>query len=154
MGTLYALSSRGMKEIPPLPDVPDEQRAAGDVSLRYEDISQDGRVMLLAMPQAIGEVWRRVLADRGVAVALREAGGEAGRGTLYPLSPRGMKECPPLPAVRDEQRAAGDVSLRYEDISQDGRVMLLAMPQAIGEVWRRVLDDRGVAVALRDAGIA
>ena len=74
MGTLYALSSRGMKEIPPLPDVPDEQRAAGDVSLRYEDISQDGRVMLLAMPQAIGEVWRRVLDDRGVAVAMREAG--------------------------------------------------------------------------------
>src|SRR5688500_16212323 len=74
MGTLYALSSRGMKEIPPLPDVPDEQRAAGDVSLRYEDISQDGRVMLLAMPQAIGEVWRRVLDDRGVAVALRDAG--------------------------------------------------------------------------------
>jgi hypothetical protein len=64
-----------------------------------------------------------------------------------------MHEIPPPPDVPDEQRAAGDVSLRYEDISQDGRVMLLAMPQAIGEVWRCVLDDRGVAIALRDAGV-
>ena len=64
-----------------------------------------------------------------------------------------MSLIPDRPAVPDEQRASGNFGLRYEDVAQDGRVMLLAMPQAIGEVWRAVLGDHAKAIALRDQGV-
>jgi hypothetical protein len=45
------------------PDVPASDHAEGDSPLRYEDVSQDGRLMLLALPHTIGDViWRKILA--------------------------------------------------------------------------------------------
>lgn len=70
----YLSPARTMLQIPKRPEVPDDQRASGSVALRYEDVAQDGRVMLLAMPQAVGEVWRVVLGDRDKSIALRDQG--------------------------------------------------------------------------------
>jgi hypothetical protein len=53
---------------PPEPDVPELDRAEGDSPLRYEDVSQDGRLMLLALPHTIGDViWRKILLHHPLA---------------------------------------------------------------------------------------
>ncbi|HEY2516508.1 MAG TPA: hypothetical protein VGI39_36815 [Polyangiaceae bacterium] len=42
--------------------IPETQRASGPVSIRFEDITQDGRLVLEALPPAVGEViWRQLL---------------------------------------------------------------------------------------------
>jgi hypothetical protein len=51
-----------MCPFPVIPDLPASQRAEGPVVLQYEDVSQDGRIMLTALPRAIGAVaWRELL---------------------------------------------------------------------------------------------
>jgi len=61
--------------MPPEPDAPDAPRGTGRISLRYEDIAQDGRVALLAMPQALGEsVWRAMLRQHPADAAMRAEG--------------------------------------------------------------------------------
>lgn len=61
---------------------------------------------------------------------------------------------PTEPDVSPNQRATGLVQLRYEDVAQDGRVLVGALPQAIGDViWRRVLYEHTATAGLRDAGI-
>src|SRR5438067_9700417 len=60
-----------MDWFPEPPDVPD--RAEGESALRYEDVSQDGRVMLLALPHTIGDViWRKILTHHPLAKLGRE----------------------------------------------------------------------------------
>ncbi len=48
----------------------------------------------------------------------------------------------PIPAMPpDTPRAVGRVSLRFEDVTQDGRLVLEALPSALGPtVWRGLLD--------------
>lgn len=61
---------------------------------------------------------------------------------------------PPPPEVAPDQRATGLVELRYEDVTQDGRVAIGAFPQAIGEViWRRVLYEHKATRGMRDSGV-
>jgi hypothetical protein len=56
--------------IPPFP--PRGARALAPVRLRFEDVTQDGRLALEALPAALaGTVWRGVLADSDDATALR-----------------------------------------------------------------------------------
>jgi hypothetical protein len=60
----------GVPTFPPEPDVPPEQRAAGQVPLRYEDISQDGRVKLLTLPHTSGPtVWQQALRPSAIVQA-------------------------------------------------------------------------------------
>jgi hypothetical protein len=60
---------------PAEPNVSDDQRGAGVVALRYEDVAQDGRVAIGAIPQAIGAaVWRAVLARHPAHALMRERG--------------------------------------------------------------------------------
>ena len=48
--------------VPDAPDVPPEQTAHATWQPRYEDVAQDGRLTVLALPPAIGAaVWRRLL---------------------------------------------------------------------------------------------
>jgi hypothetical protein len=69
------MSKTGLASFPPEPDVPAAQRAEGQVRLRYEDVTQDGRLALAALPHALGEVlWRSALADASMTQALRAAG--------------------------------------------------------------------------------
>jgi len=63
-----------MTFIPAEPEVPEAQRAAGPLVLRYEDISQNGKLLLDAMPVVLGSsVWRAVW-QRGAAPALAAEG--------------------------------------------------------------------------------
>lgn len=60
---------------PAEPDVSEEQRGRGRVALRYEDVAQDGRLMLGAAPQALGEaVWRATLRKHPSSALMREQG--------------------------------------------------------------------------------
>jgi hypothetical protein len=61
-----------MPRFPEPPSVPDDRRAHGTVPIRYEDIAQDGRLMLEGLAPAIGEVvWRKLLAPSPALKALR-----------------------------------------------------------------------------------
>lgn len=54
-------------QFPAVPDLPKQQRADGVLFLRYEDISQEGRVMLTALPQAVGlVVWRKLIRNHEI----------------------------------------------------------------------------------------
>src|SRR5262245_63667800 len=60
---------------PPMPDLPPEQVATARFELRYEDVAQDGRMMVTALPPAIGwTVWRQLLAKHRAGRPLQERG--------------------------------------------------------------------------------
>ena len=61
---------------------------------------------------------------------------------------------PAIPEVASNQRTTGKVYLRYEDLSQDGRVQLMAYPHATAfVVWRDLLEDHPITNGLRTKGI-
>ncbi len=61
-----------MPWFPDEPAVPEAQRASGESPLRYEDVLQDGRLHVLALPHALGDViWRKLIANHPVAGAQR-----------------------------------------------------------------------------------
>jgi hypothetical protein len=89
--------------IAPEPDVPAEQRAEGSITLRYEDVAQDGRVVLGALPSALGVVWREIaqrspsrgVRDAGIVPLLARltiAGGAGPVSVLEPLRARGCMQ--------------------------------------------------------------
>jgi hypothetical protein len=53
----------------------------------------------------------------------------------------------------ERQRTTGRLDLRYEDVTQDGRVQLETMPVALGVIWRALMVDKPTRRAMRDAGI-
>jgi hypothetical protein len=78
--------------LPAPPDVPEDQRAHGPVILRYEDVSQDGRLTMEGMPHALGEVfWRpasqrvsfgAILRGKGILPILSRLVTEGGEGPI------------------------------------------------------------------------
>lgn len=53
-----------LRDVPPEPQVPESQRGAGPLSLRYEDVVQDGRIRIEPITHAVGAaVWRRALLE-------------------------------------------------------------------------------------------
>ena len=60
-------------ELPEAPEAPgDEERASADLHIRYEDVAQDGRLVLEAMPQALGAVvWSRLAEGHALSAARR-----------------------------------------------------------------------------------
>lgn len=68
--------------LPAAPDVPGDQIGRGRLSLRYEDVLQDGRVQLRAMTHAVGAaLWRDALARHPLA-------GWFGRSGVIPILSR------------------------------------------------------------------
>lgn len=64
-----------MLNFPATPSVPSEQRGRATVSLRYEDIAQDGRVRLDALPPSLGEaVWRTAIRNHPAQKFVSEHG--------------------------------------------------------------------------------
>lgn len=60
---------------PPLPDLPDDHVATASFELRYEDLAQDGRMMMTALPPALGwTVWRQLLAKHPARAAAQNRG--------------------------------------------------------------------------------
>ncbi len=54
----------------------------------------------------------------------------------------------------DGPRARGEMQLRYEDVAQDGRLMLGALSHGLGEiVWRKTLENHAGSVTLRESGV-
>jgi hypothetical protein len=87
------------------PDVPAAQRGSGRILLRYEDIAEDGRLVVQAMSPALGEcVWKGLLLDAPSSKALRDQGvlpilsrlvlegGDGPHGLDHPLSIDGRYE--------------------------------------------------------------
>jgi hypothetical protein len=76
--------------IPAEPPVPPEQRGTGRLALRYEDISQNGDLLMEAIPAALGELWRRIDGpkraalgtERGVIPLLSRVVIEGGEGPI------------------------------------------------------------------------
>jgi len=61
---------------------------------------------------------------------------------------------PPIPPVPDHQRASQAVTPRYEDFSQDGRVMLGGLSAAVGQtIWRTIVDRHPLAALMRTEGV-
>jgi hypothetical protein len=61
---------------------------------------------------------------------------------------------PELPAIAEDQRADATLTPRYEDVVQDGRFALAALPVAMAEaVWRGPLSRIGAQRALLQKGI-
>ncbi len=50
-----------------------------------------------------------------------------------------MFPAPPMPAFAPGQSTTSTGPLRYEDITQDGRLLTIAIPPALGALWRDVL---------------
>jgi Thioesterase superfamily len=77
---------------PPLPDLPDDHVATASFELRYEDLAQDGRMMMTALPPALGwTVWRQLLAkhpargahqNRGIVAILTRLTVDGTDGTI------------------------------------------------------------------------
>ncbi len=81
---------------PPTQELPEAQRAAAAIEPRYEDVAQDGRVTLTALPHALGEVvWRQRLASHPGNRALLKAG-------IIPILSRMVIEASeePIPVTR------------------------------------------------------
>ncbi|MDB4993024.1 MAG: hypothetical protein JWM74_456 [Myxococcaceae bacterium] len=87
------------------PEVPSEQRGSATVALRYEDVAEDGRLLVQAMSPALGEcVWKRLLLNAPSSEALREQGvvpilsrlilegGDGPHGMNAPLAVEGCYE--------------------------------------------------------------
>ena len=92
-----------MYPFPPPPDVPDDHRASGSLTLRFEDVTQDGRLAMEALAPAIGEVvWRKLLipgphvpamAKAGIVPILSRIAIEGGGGpfsTQHPIEASGL----------------------------------------------------------------
>jgi hypothetical protein len=64
-----------MITVPSLPDLPSDQRASAPLPFRYEDIAQDGRMMLGALSPALGAViWGKLLAQHPAAKGMSRSG--------------------------------------------------------------------------------
>jgi hypothetical protein len=87
---------------PDPPDAPGDRRATGQVPIRFEDITQDGRIALEGLAPALGEVvWKKLLVGSRFLSAMREDGAvpiltrvvlEGGDGpfsTVHPLEATG-----------------------------------------------------------------
>jgi hypothetical protein len=80
-----------MITVPRCPDLPAEQRAAASLPFRYEDIAQDGRMMLGALSPALGAViWANLFKDHPAA-------RELGRVGIVPILTRLVAEGLPGP---------------------------------------------------------
>jgi hypothetical protein len=57
---------------------------------------------------------------------------------------------PPTPVLPDDQRGSGTYRLRFEDLSQDGRILFEPIVASVGaSVWRPLLEKHPVAAILQ-----
>jgi hypothetical protein len=93
-----------------MPELAPERVATGSIPLRYEDIAQDGRMMMTALPPAIGwTVWRQLLADHPSARSMQRQGLVA---ILSRLTVEGTDE--PIHISRQVEATGGYQLARYE----------------------------------------
>jgi hypothetical protein len=103
-----------LTRIPPLPQ--DAQRASATVYQRFEDVTQDGRLVLEALPNALGPaVWRAIIGKDPSALELFARG-------IVPVLSRFVLEGEPGPlSANASVEADGACQLARSD---DGRIVL------------------------------
>jgi hypothetical protein len=107
--------------------IPDEQRARATLPLRYEDVTQDGRIQILSLPHATGAaVWAPLLAQHPVSKAAQRAG-------VLPILTRLIIE-----------GGGGPISIR-RPIDVEGAYRLAHTVDQDGRVNRLILTTRAVA---------
>ena len=88
--------------IPAIPTAPDGARSAGPVSLRYEDVQQEGRLTLVGLPHALGELgWPSFMAhphgpalrDQGIVPILSRMMLAVGEGPVSAIRPLQGEAC-------------------------------------------------------------
>lgn len=121
-----------LRDVPPEPQVPDAQRGAGPLPLRYEDVVQDGRLKLEPVTHAIGAaIWKRTLAEHPLALQLAESG-------VLPILSRLQVEAGGGPiSARDPVHARGTFELLHTVDDKD-RVRLRV------DMWAELQGVRGV----------
>ena len=89
-----------MYQLPPPPPLPLSQRASGRLTLRYEDVAQDGRLQPTAMPAALAQVfWQRAAVRDGLRAQLDGSG-------VMPILARLCCEVGPGPIAADHPLTA------------------------------------------------
>jgi hypothetical protein len=121
-----------MLPFPEEPEVPPLQRAAGPIRLRYEDVTQDGRLALAGLPHALGEViWQNLFVDDALAAAWRESG-------VVPLLTRvAVEGADETVSVRKPLHGEGRYELAHA-VGHDGAVARILL-----NMWVRVSGPRG-----------
>jgi hypothetical protein len=94
----------------------DGRRATGRLHLRYEDVAQDGRIQLEAIPVSLGVIWRELLVGDTIQKEL------LGRGVLPILTRFEIEGAPGPFAVESKVDVAGGYSLAHE-ADDAGRVV-------------------------------
>lgn len=124
--------------IPAEPTVDFTQRAEGSFDLRYEDISQDGHMVIEAMPTGLGVVWQLLLSKVELTQTMRAKG-------VLPILSRIVAEGgqAPIPAG-GSARVEGCFRMAHTR-GEDGEVsrILLGM-------WARLYGRQGFTHAPRD----
>ncbi|MEO8878034.1 MAG: acyl-CoA thioesterase [Polyangiaceae bacterium] len=83
------------------------ERASGKLLLRYEDVVQDGRMMLQTLPVALGVIWRAISLPTEARRAMRKQG-------ILPIMTRYLIESGPGPfAVENPLEVQGDFKLAH-----------------------------------------
>ncbi len=121
-----------MFPFPERPALPPEQCAAGSMSLRYEDVAQDGRLVLDAIPHGLGEVlWQTLLTKHPMSDKLTAEG-------VVPILTRIVVEGQGGPiAVRRNLEATGGFQLAHT-VDDAGAVNRLVM-----NLWLDVHGTKG-----------
>ncbi len=131
----------------PLP-VSDERRATAQVEVRYEDVAQDGRVKLSALPHAMGMAcWRGLLANHP---ASRLTKGEG----ILPILSRWIAEMGDAPVSvfrKLEARGAWDVAHAVDDEGEVDRLIMILTTEVWGRIGRTYPpqpDDAGTPICV------
>ncbi len=106
----------------------DDQRASGELFLRYEDVSQSGALLVEAIPTALGTLWRSLNAKR------ERTGLTFGRGVIPILSRVHVESCGgPISAI-GSARAEGSFALMRSESGD--RIVLGMWVNAIAPIGR------------------
>lgn len=128
-----------MISVPSLPDLPSDQRAAAPLPFRYEDLAQDGRMMLGALSPALGAViWSKLLAHHPAALGMSRAG-------IVPILTRLVAEGMPGPfSVNNTASVTGAFQMAHA--LKDG-----AVDKIIVNMWAQLEAPHGSTFGPRPA---
>ena len=127
--------------IPAAPQVPDKQRGTGAFPVRYEDISQDGRLLLEAATNGLDvAVWHHILREHAFARAALRQG-------ILPILTRLLVEATPGPfSVERPIQAEGCYSLAH-GCDESGAVNRLYL-----NMWAELWAPRGLTYGPKPRG--
>ncbi|WP_438017320.1 hypothetical protein WMF18_42245 [Sorangium sp. So ce315] len=112
-----------MHDFPDEPHVPEQQQGTAVMHLRFEDVSQNGRVMLDALPHGLGPaLWAKLIAASPIEALMSSQG-------VIPILTRLIIEGGEGPiAAREPLRLRGSYQLAHtEDASAEVNRLILAM---------------------------